>query len=287
MTRLTLTRLDLLRTVIHFLRSLGLSNALASVRKRVSANENSEPPEVTMTMDRVVSRLERFVAELAELRAYCVPAAKRDPTEATMTMSRVVSRLEQLVTELAELRAYCVPAALRVPPKKLRSVSEMKRFKKQRWQENPNCEFCDRKMRLDEVTVDHKLPRCRGGDDSDENLTIACSRCNECKSAMTANEFEQVKRAGLRVPKIRRTKSGLSSFRKRKWKKNPACTYCGKALMRKEAVLDRKIPLSRGGDDHGNNLVLCCVRCQEQKAEQTFSEFENAGGVKRCELQEV
>jgi hypothetical protein len=40
------------------------------------------------------------------------------------------------------------------------------------------CMYCGSKSRL---TVDHVVPKSKGGDDSWENLTIACSSCNTKK----------------------------------------------------------------------------------------------------------
>ena len=40
------------------------------------------------------------------------------------------------------------------------------------------CQYCGAKNKL---TIDHVVPRCRGGDDSWENLVVACSSCNTKK----------------------------------------------------------------------------------------------------------
>ena len=37
------------------------------------------------------------------------------------------------------------------------------------------CQYCGAKTRL---TIDHVIPRCRGGEDTWENLVVACSSCN-------------------------------------------------------------------------------------------------------------
>ena len=41
-----------------------------------------------------------------------------------------------------------------------------------------SCMYCGSTRRL---TIDHVIPRCKGGDDSWENLTVACSTCNTKK----------------------------------------------------------------------------------------------------------
>ena len=40
------------------------------------------------------------------------------------------------------------------------------------------CQYCGSTTRL---TIDHVLPRSRGGEDSWENLVVACSSCNTKK----------------------------------------------------------------------------------------------------------
>lgn len=41
------------------------------------------------------------------------------------------------------------------------------------------CQYCGATSRL---TIDHVIPRCRGGEDTWENLVVACSSCNTKKS---------------------------------------------------------------------------------------------------------
>lgn len=44
--------------------------------------------------------------------------------------------------------------------------------------DNHTCQYCGSTKRL---TIDHVLPRCRGGQDTWENLVVACSTCNTKK----------------------------------------------------------------------------------------------------------
>ena len=45
------------------------------------------------------------------------------------------------------------------------------------------CQYCG--IHSDELTTDHIMPRSRGGEDSWENLTTACTRCNNRKGSRT------------------------------------------------------------------------------------------------------
>lgn len=47
------------------------------------------------------------------------------------------------------------------------------------------------------------------------------------------------------------------------------CAYCGKAA----ATVDHVLPRSRGGEDSWENLVACCLRCNNVKSDRTPREI--------------
>lgn len=47
------------------------------------------------------------------------------------------------------------------------------------------------------------------------------------------------------------------------------CAYCGKAA----ATIDHVLPRSRGGQDSWENLVACCLRCNNIKSDRTPREM--------------
>lgn len=47
------------------------------------------------------------------------------------------------------------------------------------------CQYCGKKTKL---TIDHVIPKSRGGTDTWENLTTACERCNVKKGSLTPRE---------------------------------------------------------------------------------------------------
>ncbi|MCW6037289.1 HNH endonuclease [Spirulina subsalsa FACHB-351] len=51
-----------------------------------------------------------------------------------------------------------------------------------------SCQYC--RFRGDNLTLDHVIPRSRGGGDSWENLVAACVRCNVHKGNRTPNEAQ-------------------------------------------------------------------------------------------------
>lgn len=45
------------------------------------------------------------------------------------------------------------------------------------------CQYCGEKHRSQDLTFDHVIPRCRGGDTSWDNIVAACHDCNQDKDA--------------------------------------------------------------------------------------------------------
>ena len=63
------------------------------------------------------------------------------------------------------------------------------RYEKKLWRKNPRCTYCKTVLRWKETTVDHVVPTIKGGDDSEENLVLACKSCNGRKSGKSHEEF--------------------------------------------------------------------------------------------------
>lgn len=41
------------------------------------------------------------------------------------------------------------------------------------------------------ATIEHKIPKSRGGNNSSENLVLACNKCNNDKGSMNENEYKR------------------------------------------------------------------------------------------------
>ncbi len=50
------------------------------------------------------------------------------------------------------------------------------------------CQYCGRRLPKSELTLDHVIPRQRGGKTSWENVVTACKACNQRKGARTPQE---------------------------------------------------------------------------------------------------
>ena len=50
------------------------------------------------------------------------------------------------------------------------------------------CQYCEIKLDSETATVDHVLPRCRGGKHEWKNVVTCCLKCNHKKGDKTPNE---------------------------------------------------------------------------------------------------
>jgi hypothetical protein len=54
--------------------------------------------------------------------------------------------------------------------------------------DNYTCVYCQKQLNTEELSVDHILPKSRGGKDTWENLATACKSCNCLKGDKTPEE---------------------------------------------------------------------------------------------------
>ena len=50
------------------------------------------------------------------------------------------------------------------------------------------CQYCGKKLRYEELTLDHVFPKSRGGDTSWYNIVACCKDCNQKKADQTPEE---------------------------------------------------------------------------------------------------
>lgn len=51
------------------------------------------------------------------------------------------------------------------------------------------CGICGMELSREKMTIAHKMPLSRGGDNSIENLVLSCWNCNQAKNILTMDEF--------------------------------------------------------------------------------------------------
>ena len=56
------------------------------------------------------------------------------------------------------------------------------------WRDNNQCQYCGNYFPFDKLTMDHVLPKSRGGKNTWENLVAACMKCNQKKGSRTPKE---------------------------------------------------------------------------------------------------
>lgn len=67
------------------------------------------------------------------------------------------------------------------------------------WKYGNRCAICGRKIRsLDELTVDHIIPKAKGGKNVISNCQLAHKTCNELKNDTMPDEYERMLRSNKR-----------------------------------------------------------------------------------------
>ena len=67
------------------------------------------------------------------------------------------------------------------------------------YEQGGKCKGCNEVFKLGNMTIDHILPRSRGGTDDPSNLQLLCARCNSSKGDRTQEEWiEWLKEKGRR-----------------------------------------------------------------------------------------
>jgi 5-methylcytosine-specific restriction endonuclease McrA len=56
------------------------------------------------------------------------------------------------------------------------------------WRDNNQCQYCGGYFNVKDLTVDHIIPKSRGGPNTWTNLTTSCTKCNQKKGARTPEE---------------------------------------------------------------------------------------------------
>lgn len=66
---------------------------------------------------------------------------------------------------------------------------KQERFKLMWVEQDKKCYYCYKSILFDEISVDHKLPKSKGGKNSMENYAVCCFNCNNDKADMTEEEY--------------------------------------------------------------------------------------------------
>lgn len=87
-----------------------------------------------------------------------------------------------------------------------------------------------------------------------------------------------VPKTGEKKEKLtRRGQSARKRLKQRVYRRyvDPRCHYCKIELTYGQATVDHKQPVSKGGTDDEENLVLACYKCNHDKGDQTEEDYKN------------
>lgn len=84
--------------------------------------------------------------------------------------------------------------------------------------DGPACVWCGREPWRRDLTLEHVVPRSRGGHMTPENALVACRNCNRRRGSKPVDAYvRELLQEGARVdvPRLRHTLQGLSRSEKR------------------------------------------------------------------------
>ncbi len=67
----------------------------------------------------------------------------------------------------------------------------LRRKKRLLRKQKDKCFYCEAALTMKSMTIDHKIPRSKGGTNRASNLVAACFGCNQDKGDKTVKQFEK------------------------------------------------------------------------------------------------
>lgn len=58
--------------------------------------------------------------------------------------------------------------------------------------DNHKCFFCNKELLFKQVSLDHYLPKSKGGPDNVCNIILSCKKCNKYKKNTIPNDYKEV-----------------------------------------------------------------------------------------------
>jgi 5-methylcytosine-specific restriction endonuclease McrA len=116
------------------------------------------------------------VIDSLEALVLCI-CGKAIAVEVYETTIRSVSDIFQLPAVIA-LNSYVKHIVNEIAPRKKNII----------WRDRNQCQYCGRNFNSRDLTIDHIIPRSRGGENTWLNLTACCHACNQKKGPRTPEE---------------------------------------------------------------------------------------------------
>jgi 5-methylcytosine-specific restriction endonuclease McrA len=81
---------------------------------------------------------------------------------------------------------------------------------------NSTCQYCLKRFSVADLTIDHIIPKSKGGSDEHDNRTLACLGCNQKKASHSP--YFNIKNESVKAPSIPSIFLHVSNIRK-EWEK--------------------------------------------------------------------
>lgn len=82
----------------------------------------------------------------------------------------------------------------RKPKKRKMSIEDLVRFYKS------TCQYCLKKFPFADLTIDHIIPKSKGGTDEHSNRTLCCRKCNQLKGSKMP--YLNIKNQQVKAPEV-------------------------------------------------------------------------------------
>ena len=70
------------------------------------------------------------------------------------------------------------------------------------WRDHNTCQYCGATFATNNLTIDHLIPKSRGGKNTWKNLVAACKKCNQKKGCRTPQECGMIPIRKPKKPKV-------------------------------------------------------------------------------------
>ncbi|MHC4607082.1 MAG: HNH endonuclease [Planctomycetota bacterium] len=189
-------------------------NAVHVLEQRALVLNRNWTPVQTTSVKEAISLVARGAAVIIDADTYEV-----HDLETWNDVSRASERFGEARIRSAHL-ALAAPDVVRLTHyggAAERSVVFSRRniFKRDRF----TCQYCGRQARGDDLTIDHVVPRCRGGVSSWKNCVLACTACNKKKADRTPAGAGMTLRRRPRRPTWRTLANIAPDARRASWEK--------------------------------------------------------------------
>lgn len=178
-----------------------------------------------LILDRNYQPIKIATAKIAVMLLFSDKALVLDSSYMTYTIEEWINYSKLVnTTDLPVLRSasvnILVPEVI-VVPSYLRKPSHGKKLKYSRMsifkRDNFTCQYCGDEKRRPDLTVDHILPKSKGGKSSWTNIATACKKCNWKKADRTPEEAGMKLLSQPRIPSWKNSVELPSGIKKDLW----------------------------------------------------------------------